>query len=121
MRRFGGRWLALGMAAGIALALLLAGGAAAAGTKTAKGKLVVLEHERWLDTLKGTVKNFGNLPARDVTLVVRFLDKRKKPLGTQRVGVGDLRGGEQSDFSLAIVEKHRAATRYQFEVHAIWP
>lgn len=121
MQGCAGRWIALGVAAGLALVLLLPAAPAAAGTRTTKGKLVVLEHERWLDTLKGTVKNFGNLPARDVTVVVRFLDKRKKALGTQRVGVGDLRGGDQSDFSLAILEKHRAATRYQFEVHAIWP
>jgi hypothetical protein len=82
--------------------------------------LVVLDHERWLDTLKGTVKNFSKRPARDVTLIVKFLDKKKKALGTQRVNVGDLRSGDQSSWSLAISEKHRAAAHYQFETHALW-
>jgi hypothetical protein len=82
---------------------------------------VVLDHERWLDTLKGTVKNFSKRPARDVTVIVKFLDKKKKALGTQRVNVGDLRSGDQSSWSVAISEKHRAATHYAFETHAIWP
>ena len=82
--------------------------------------LTVLEHERWLDTLKGTVKNFSKASARDVTVVVKFLDKKKKLLGTQRVNVGDLQSGDQSSWSLAIQERNRQATTYQFEVHAIW-
>ena len=82
--------------------------------------LVVLDHERWLDTLKGTVKNFGKASARDVTVVVRFLDGKKKVLGTQRVSVGDLQSGDQSSFSLAIEERNRPAKSYQFEVHAMW-
>ncbi|MBI4736813.1 MAG: hypothetical protein HY766_12290 [candidate division NC10 bacterium] len=97
--------------------------AAKAVTKPPTGKkrdLVVLDHERWLDTLKGTVKNFGKASARDVTVVVKFLDKKKKVLGTQRVSAGDLRSGDQSSWSLAIQEKNRPATSYQFEVHAIW-
>jgi hypothetical protein len=82
--------------------------------------LAVLDHERWIDTLKGTVKNFSKASARDVTVVVRFLDKKKKVLGTQRVNVGDLQSGDQSSWSLAIQERNRQATNYQFEVHAIW-
>ena len=82
--------------------------------------LVVLDHERWLDTLKGTVKNYGKRAARDVTLVVKFFDKKKKALGTQRISVGDLRSGDQTSWSLAISEKHRAATQYEFETHAMW-
>ncbi len=82
--------------------------------------LVVLDHERWLDTLKGSVKNFSKRSARDVTVVVKFLDKKKKALGTQRVNVGDLRSGDQASWSLAIAEKNRAAAHYQFETHAIW-
>ena len=121
MRKIGRGWAAASIGMGLMLALLVAGMPADAGTKAGKGKLVVLEHERWLDTLKGTVKSFGTAQARDVTVVVRFLDKRKKHLGTQRVSVGDLRGGDQTAFSLAIDEKNRAATSYQFEVHAIWP
>jgi len=82
--------------------------------------LTVLDHERWLDTLKGTVKNFSKGSARDVTVVVMFRDRKKKVLGTQRVSVGDLRSGEQSSWSLAIQERNRSATSYQFAVHAIW-
>jgi hypothetical protein len=85
-----------------------------------KGDLVVLDYERWVDTLRGTVKNFSKANARDVTVVVKFLDRKKKELGTQRVNVGDLRSGEQSSWSLSIQERNRAATRYEFRVHAIW-
>ncbi len=89
--------------------------------EAAKGRdLVVIDHERWLDTLKGSVKNFSKKSARDVTVVVKFLDRKKKVLGTQRVSVGDLRSGEQSSWSLAIQERNRPATSYQFEAHAIW-
>jgi hypothetical protein len=97
--------------------------AAKAVRKAASGKsrdLVVLDHERWLDTLNGTIKNFSRASARDVTVVVRFLDRKRKLLGTQRVSVGDLRSGDQSSFSLPIQERNRLATSYQFEVHAIW-
>jgi len=82
--------------------------------------LVVLDYDRWVDTLKGTVKNFSKASARDVTVVVKFQDRKKKVLGTQRVSVGDLRSGEQSSWSLAIDERNRSATSYQFVVHAIW-
>ncbi|MEK7221396.1 MAG: hypothetical protein AAB253_09395 [candidate division NC10 bacterium] len=97
--------------------------AAKAVTKAPTGKkrdLVVLDHERWLDTLKGIVKNYSKASARDVTIVVKFLDKKKKVLGTQRVSVGDMRSGDQISWSLAIQERNRPATSYQFEVHAIW-
>lgn len=111
-----GTWVAVGLAVvlGAAVAVLPAAGAG-------KGRdLVVLDHERWLDTLKGTLKNYGKQPARDVTLIVTFFDKKKKTLGTQRVSLGDLPSGEETSWSLAINEKHRAATRYTFESHAIW-
>jgi len=97
--------------------------AAKAVTKAPTGRsrdLAVLDYERWIDTLKGTVKNFSRSSARDVTVVVKFLDRKKKVLGVQRVSVGDLRSGDQSSWSLAIQEKNRQATNYQFEVHAIW-
>ena len=83
--------------------------------------LVVLDQERWLDTLKGTVKNFSKQHARDVTVVVKFLDRKRKPLGVQRVSVGDLGSGEQSSFSLPIEERNRTAKHYEFNVLAIWP
>ena len=97
--------------------------AAKAVSKTPSGKsrdLVVVDYERWLDTLKGTVKNFSKASARDVTVVVKFLDKKKKMLGTQRVSVGDMRSGDQSSWSLAIEERNRPGTNYVFEIHAIW-
>jgi len=97
--------------------------AAKAVTKAPTGKnrdLAVLDYERWIDTLKGSVKNFSKSSARDVTVVVRFLDRKKKVLGVQRVSVGDLRSGDQSSWSLAIQEKNRPATNYVFEIHAIW-
>jgi len=114
-------WIAAG------LLLVVLAGAPAHGAKAVQrapsGRnkdLVVLDYERWLDTLKGTIKNFSKGSARDVTVVVRFLDQKKKVLGTQRVSVGDLRSGDQSSFSLAIQERNRPAKSYQFEVHAIW-
>ena len=94
--------------------------AATSGSRSRNRDLAVLDHERWIDTLKGTVKNFSKSDARDITVVVKFLDRKKKPLGTQRVSVGDLRSGEQSSWSLPIEERNRQATTYQFEVHAIW-
>jgi hypothetical protein len=121
MRNVKPGWVGVGLAVALLLALLLAGTTATAGTRSKKGDLVVLEHDRWLDTLKGAVKNFSKSPARDVTVIVKFLDQRKRPLGTQRVSVGDLRSGDQSAFTLAIAEKNRPAKSYQFEVHAIWP
>jgi hypothetical protein len=111
----------------VLLALVVLAAASAHGakavTRAPSGKnkdLVVIDYERWIDTLKGTVKNFSKGSARDVTVVVRFLDKRKKVLGVQRVSVGDLRSGDQSSWSLAIQERNRPATNYVFEVHAIW-
>jgi len=109
------------MGTGMAIAILAVAVVQPLWAATAKGRdIVVLDHERWLDTLNGTVKNFGKRPARDVTVIVKFLDKKKKSLGTQRVSVGDLRSGDQSSWSLAISEKHRAAAHYQFETHALW-
>jgi len=89
---------------------------------TKKGNdLTVIDYERWLDTLKGTVKNFGPGPTRDVTVMVRFVDKKNKVLGLQSVSVGDLGPGHQSSWSIAILEKNRPAVRYDFEVHSIKP
>ncbi len=119
IRTSAGLWVLLAL---VVLAAALAH-AAKAVTKAPSGKnkdLVVMDYERWIDTLKGTVKNFSRASARDVTVVVKFLDKKRKTLGTQRVSVGDLRSGDQSSWSLAIQEKNRQATSYQFTVHAIW-
>jgi hypothetical protein len=116
--RIGGRWLAIGCAVGVLCVGLALAASAEAGTKSKKGDLVVVEQERWLDTLKLTVKNFGKSPARDVTLFVKFLDKRKKPLGSQHVSLGDFQPGGQNTFSLPINEKNRPAKQYEFEFRA---
>ncbi len=116
MRRSGGSWAIWVVAAVVLMAA--AGPALAAKAKTRD--LVVLDTERWLDTLKGTVKNFSQTRARDVTVVVKFLDKKKKPLGTQRVSVGDLGSGEQGHWTLAIEERNRPAKHYEYTILAIW-
>jgi hypothetical protein len=112
--RSGAIWLML------TVAMLVAAAAPALAAKSRSREIAVLDTERWLDTLKGTVKNFSKASAREVTVVVRFLDKKKKPLGTQRVSVGDLRSGEQSAWSLAIEERNRPAKHYEYTVLAIW-
>jgi hypothetical protein len=117
------RSLSLGICLAFIVLAAAPGLAAKAVTKPSTGRnrdLAVLDYERWIDTLKGTVKNFSKSSARDVTVMVRFLDKRKKVLGVQRVSVGDLRSGDQCSWSLAIQERNRPATNYIFEVHAIW-
>jgi predicted polyphosphate/ATP-dependent NAD kinase len=115
--------VSLGLCLVFAVLTITPAHAAKAVNKVPTGKnrdLAVLDYERWIDTLKGTVKNFSKSSARDVTVVVRFLDKKKKALGTQRVSVGNLQSGDQSSWSLAIEERNRSAANYVFEVHAIW-
>jgi predicted polyphosphate/ATP-dependent NAD kinase len=115
--------VSLGLCLVFAVLTITPAHAAKAVNKVPTGKnrdLAVLDYERWIDTLKGTVKNFSKSSARDVTVVVRFLDKKKKALGTQRVSVGNLQSGDQSSWSLAIEERNRSATNFAFEVHAIW-
>jgi hypothetical protein len=118
-------WLLLCLAGAFlpATSALAAKAASKPSTKSSKkgSDLTVIDYERWLDTLKGTVKNFGPGPARDVTVMVRFVDKKNKVLGMQSVSVGDLDPGRQSSWSIAIAEKNRQAVRYDFEVHAIKP
>jgi hypothetical protein len=98
----------------------MAGAKKAAGAKKT-GEIAVLAHDRWIDTLRGTVKNFSAAPAKDVTILVQFVDGKRKALGTQQVGVGALGPGEQASFEAAIEERNRAATSYVFKVHALWP
>jgi len=105
--------------AALAIAMVLVGDPAAGAKK--KGEIVVLGHERWIDTLRGTVKNFSPGPAKDVTILVQFVDGKRKALGTQRVSVGELGAGEQASFEVAIEQQHRAATSYAFKIHALWP
>jgi len=117
-----GRSLRAGIWTGICLAVVLTAAMAQAATKPSgkKGDLVVLDHERWIDSLKGTIKNFSRASAQDVTILVKFLDKKKQVLGTQKIEVGDLRAGEATAWSLSINRENRPATSYQFEIYAIW-
>jgi hypothetical protein len=117
MRYVRGKWLAIGCAVGV-LCVGLACTLAEAATKARKGDLAILEQERWLDTLKVTVKNFGKSGARDVTVFVKFLDKRKRPIGSQHVSLGDIGAGEQNSFSIPIAERNRPAKYYEFEFRA---
>jgi len=97
--------------------------------------LVIIHTERWIDTLKATVKNVSADRAEDLVIVVRFyaetgalgLTRRprrpasRQELGTQTARVPALGPGQEAPFELEIAEKYRKATFYKFEPHAIWP
>ena len=96
-------------------------------------ELVILKSERWIDTLKGTVKNMSADRAEEVVIVVRFFGGTAAPvgphrrrhtprqeLGQQTVKLPPLDSGEEAPFEVDIVEKHRTATSFKFEPHAIW-
>jgi len=115
----------------ISLALSLLPCVASAANKD----LVILHWERWIDTLKGTVKNVSADRANDIVIVVRFYGDpgtsgparhprkaaRRQELGQQTVKVMALDSGQEARFELDIAEKHRKTTFYKFEPHAIWP
>jgi len=115
----------------ISLALSLLSCEASAANKD----LVILHWERWIDTLKGTVKNVSADRANDIVIVVRFYGDpgtsgparhprkaaRRQELGQQTVKVMALDSGQEARFELDIAEKHRKTTFYKFEPHAIWP
>ena len=103
-----------GVLVGFLVAVVVAAALSPVWAATGKSRdLVVLDHERWLDTLKGTVKNYGKRPAREVTVVVKFFDRKKKALGTQRVNVGDLRSGD----SVVLEPAHRREEPLGHAVH----
>jgi hypothetical protein len=96
-------------------------------------ELVILNSERWIDTLKGTVKNMSTDRADEVVIVVRFFGesvnqaaprKRKsaarRELGRQTVKLPSLDAGQEAPFEVEIAERHRTATSFTFEPHAIW-
>lgn len=95
--------------------------------------LVIVHSERWIDTLKGTVKNVSADRAQEVVIVVRFYGQpatptrayRRRPvrhqeLGQQIVRIPRLESGQEAPFEVEITEKHRKATSYKFDPHAIW-
>jgi len=114
----------------ISLALSLLSCEASAGNKD----LVILHSERWIDTLKGTVKNVSADRAEDIVIIVRFYGDpgtsgparrppkaaRRQELGQQTVKVMALDSGQEARFELDIAENHRKATSYKFDTRAIW-
>ncbi len=113
----------------LALVLSLSPCAALAANKD----LVILHSERWIDTIKGTVKNVSADRAEEVVIVARFYGVaasasrpyRRKPtrsheLGQQTVRVAALAPGQEAQFEVEIIEKHRKATSFKLEPHAIW-
>ena len=96
--------------------------------------LVIVHSERWIDTLKGTVKNVSADRAEDIVIVIRFYGDsgsatparrprkaaRRQELGQQTARVAALDPGQEAPFEVEIAEKHRRATFYKFDPHAIW-
>ena len=117
------------LALALTLAVSLLPGLASAANKD----LVILNSERWIDTLKGTVKNVSADRAEEVVIVVRLFGeavsdarphKRRPPLrrelGQQTSRVVALDPGQEAPFEAEIAEKYRMATSFKFEPHAIW-
>jgi hypothetical protein len=96
--------------------------------------LVILHWDRWIDTLKGTVKNVSPDRAEDIVIIVRFYGDpgtstvarrprpapRRQELGQQTVKVMTLDSGQEARFEVDIAENHRKATSYKFDSRAIW-
>jgi hypothetical protein len=118
--------------AGIAISLALS--LLSCVASAANNDLVILHWERWIDTLKGTVKNVSADRADDIVIVVRFYGDpgtsgparrpvkaaRRQELGQQTVKVMALDSGQEARFELDIAENHRKATSYKFDTRAIW-
>lgn len=96
--------------------------------------LVILHSERWIDTIKGTVKNVSANRAEEVVIVVRFYGEpgtiaparrarrpaRRQVMGQQTTQMAALEPGQEAPFEVEIAEKYRKATSFKFEPHAIW-
>ena len=117
----------LGLALALAISLLPCPASAA------NKDLVILHSERWIDTIKGTLKNVSSDRAEEVVVVVRFFGDAGSPakpyrsrparahdMGQQTVRVMALDPGQETPFELEIAEKYRKATSFKFEPHAIW-
>ncbi len=117
----------LGMALALAVSVPLCPASAA------NKDLVIVSSERWIDTIKGTVKNVSADRAEEVVIVVRFYGDavsatrphtrkpaRHQEMGQQTVRMAALEPGQEAPFEVEIVEKHRKATSFKFEPHAIW-
>jgi len=93
----------------------------AAGAAAARGRsrdIVVLRSERWIDTVRGAVKNAGLVPAEDVVLDVRFRNARGTVLGTASVRVGPLQPGQEREFQVPMAEPLRSAASWKITLRA---
>jgi len=118
----------------LGLALTLVVGLLAGTSWGANKDLIILHSERWIDTVKGTVKNVSGDRAEEVVIVVRFYGEpgttaptsrphrpaRRTELGQQTAKITTLEPGQEAPFEVEIAEKHRKATTFKFEPHAIW-
>ncbi len=98
------------------------GALASAGTRGKNSDLVIQGWERWIDTLKGRVKNFSPTVAHEVTVVVDFRNAKGKVVERKTAKVGSLQPGEEGAFEVEIPEKLRTlqALTYKFTAHALW-
>ncbi len=115
------------------MALALVVSVAPCLASAANKDLVIVNSERWIDTIKGTVKNVSADRAEEVVIVVRFYGgavsttrphgRKSAPhqeMGQQTVRMATLEPGQEAPFEVEIAEKHRKATSFKFEPHAIW-
>ena len=115
------------------IALLLAVSLLPYQVSAANKDMVILKSERWIDTLKGTVKNMSADRAEEVVIIVRFFGGTATPvrphrrrhtprqeLGQQTVRLSPLDPGQEAPFEVEIAEKYRTATSFKFKSHAIW-
>jgi hypothetical protein len=115
------------------MALVLAASLLPYAASAEAKELVILHSERWIDTLKGVVKNMSTDRADEVVIVVRFFGETVTPvrpykrrhtnrreLGQQTVKLPPLDAGQEASFEIEIAEQHRTATSFKFEPHAIW-
>jgi hypothetical protein len=99
----------------------------------ANNDLVILRSERWIDTLKGTMKNISAKRAEEVVILVRFFGQTpsqsgskksrsasSRELGRQTVKLAAIEPGEEATFEVELADTHRTATSWKFEPHAIW-
>ncbi len=111
-------WLAAALAAGLALAA--AGPGWAAAPQGRRSPIVVLRAERWIDTVRGAVKNTAPVPAYDVVLHVRLRNSRHTVLGTETVELGTLQPGEEREFQVSLAEPERTAAIWEIMPRATW-
>lgn len=106
----------------LAVGLTLAPGAwpEAAAPQGRDRDIVVLRSERWIDTVRGTLKSLSPTPADEVVVVVRFRDARNKFLGTESVTLGPLEPGQEREFQVPMPEKVRKATAWEITPRALW-